>query len=196
MSNPRVAHCVFCDDIRQEVGNKISMMGMYLGELIIQGTAPIALPKFGFVIWIISDVDDPIQHVTTRVLMPPDQKEVIHIEMTQAVQTVFMAEGAQKLVAHQIIPVAPFIIEQPGMIEVMLETDRGSMRAGRLLVRFVEPPQTPSPPGTDRPQANSFSPTASPPPSEQSPPDVPVPERRPSRRRPSSRRTSRTPVPE
>jgi hypothetical protein len=140
MPNPRVAHCVFCDDIRQEAGNKLSLMGLYVGDMFIAVKPPVALPKFVFVVWIIADIDDPPQWATTTVLMPPDRTEKYRIEVKEPVRPIpHLLEGATKLIAHQIIPIAPFVVEDSGMIEVMVETESGSMRAGRLLVHFVEP---------------------------------------------------------
>lgn len=48
MAEPH-GYTIFCDDIREEVGNKISYMGRYISELNVTGTrTPIglALPKF------------------------------------------------------------------------------------------------------------------------------------------------------
>ena len=41
---------IFCDDVRYEVGSKVSYMGTYRGLIRIQGVAPVALPKFVFVV--------------------------------------------------------------------------------------------------------------------------------------------------
>lgn len=37
----------YCDDIRFEVQNKITLVGCYGGEMIVQVSPPFALPKFG-----------------------------------------------------------------------------------------------------------------------------------------------------
>ncbi|SRR6266700_2659485 len=180
MPDPRVAHCVFCDDVRQEIGNKLSLMGVYVGELIVPMAPPVVMPKFAIVVWIITDIDDPVMRVTTSVRMPPDGQEVFKAEVGQATTIPSLLEGARKMIAHQILTFGNFLVPAPGMMEVMLETDTGPMRAGRLLIRF-EPPVDISPPST-----------ASPLPSEQSPPAAPA--SKPSRgRRPSTRRAGRTP---
>lgn len=38
-------HATFCDDVRQEIGGKITIVGVYGGELTAYGEAPIALPQ-------------------------------------------------------------------------------------------------------------------------------------------------------
>jgi hypothetical protein len=139
MSNPRVAHCLFCDDVRHEVGNKTSLMGMYFSDLYIQTPAPIVLPKFCIAIWLITDVDDPPTQFTVRLLTPPNGTELFKLEGQGAIPAV-PTEGAVKLIATMIIPISQFVLEQDGYIEVMLDTDRGSIRAGRLMVHFNAPP--------------------------------------------------------
>lgn len=142
MPEPRVAHCVFCDDIRQEIGNKLSLMGVYAADLFIVGKPPIVLPRFGIVVWIIADIDDAIERVTTTVLMPPDGAQIVRIETSGGTaRTPQLLEGARKLIARQIIPIAPFVVRHAGIMQVMVETERGELRAGRLMIHFADAPQ-------------------------------------------------------
>ncbi len=39
-----IAYTIFCDDLRQEVGNKVSYMGVYQGMMFVPAF-PVALPK-------------------------------------------------------------------------------------------------------------------------------------------------------
>ena len=47
--NPKFNYAIICDDIRQEVGNKFSLIGIYLKEIIVS-KFPITLPKLCFAI--------------------------------------------------------------------------------------------------------------------------------------------------
>ena len=40
----RALHSLFCDDIRQEVGNKLSLMGIYNGSMVVP-SFPYELPR-------------------------------------------------------------------------------------------------------------------------------------------------------
>jgi hypothetical protein len=42
--SPIVAYTIFCDDVRAEVGNKISYMGVYQGVMFVDAF-PLALPR-------------------------------------------------------------------------------------------------------------------------------------------------------
>lgn len=133
MADPRVANCLFCDDIRVEVGNKFSLMGVYGGEMLIAATFPVQIAKLGIMVWLISDVDDKPKRVVTSVILP-DGTELLSTEVPSdfPVQNI---EGSSKMNLTQVIPISPMPIPKEGMIEVWVETERGKIRAGRLLVR-------------------------------------------------------------
>lgn len=140
----RVAHCVFCDDVRFEVGNKMSLMGMYQADIIIGARPPTFLPKLVIAVWVISDIDDPIQKMTTIVLGPPNKTEIVRMDIEGMGPTpASFFEDSKKIIIHQVIPMNNFPITEAGIIEVLLETDRGSFRAGRLRISFVDPEVNP-----------------------------------------------------
>jgi len=45
MSKGMYLHCQYADDLRQEVGNKITIVGVYSNNLVVPGTFPATLPK-------------------------------------------------------------------------------------------------------------------------------------------------------
>ncbi len=144
MTSERVAFCVFCDDVRPEVGNKLSLMGLYSGDMIAPGPAPAILSKLCIVLWIIADIDDPPQRVGVRVLMPPDESERMKLDLPP-LGVLVHPEGATRLHAQAVIPMTPFRLEHEGFIQVMVDTERETLRAGRLMVRFVDPAGSPEP---------------------------------------------------
>lgn len=62
MSN-RSVHCVFCDDIRHEVGGKVSLMGCYNYQMIFD-KLPITLPKLSVGFWLNTAFDHPLEKLT------------------------------------------------------------------------------------------------------------------------------------
>src|SRR5260221_12068288 len=58
--NDRRAECVFCEDIRHEVGNKLSYMGVYR-ELMLVESFPVTIPNLVVVAWVSTNVDDKIE---------------------------------------------------------------------------------------------------------------------------------------
>lgn len=51
-------YVIFCDDIRQEVNGKITLVGVYGGEMTIYGNAPASIPKLGIAIRFRVDPND------------------------------------------------------------------------------------------------------------------------------------------
>lgn len=64
--NPRYAHTIWCDDIRQEVGNKPSFMGVYTGGIVLPGL-PTVLPRLSLWIVVSSPIENPIKNLSVRV---------------------------------------------------------------------------------------------------------------------------------
>jgi hypothetical protein len=143
MASPRVAHCVFCDDIRQEIGNKISLMGIYSGEMIFPVKPPVVLPKFGIVAWVIADIDDPIQTISVSLNVPPNLTEILRTESGPIVMVPSTVDGAKKMITQQMLPISQLVISEAGMIEVMIHTERETLRGGRIMIRFAAEPAAP-----------------------------------------------------
>lgn len=198
MPGPRFAHCLFCDDIRVEVGNKQSLMGIYIGDIVLSGIpqgAPLQLPKFAICVWLFSDWGDYPEYVEIRVYTPPGKTEVLKMRTPrdQMAPPTPIFDDPARLALYVPLQFANFVFMDEGEIEVVVETEQGALKAGRLRVRMPERPgQTPETSATP----STGSPTASRPPSEQSPDAAPETEPSRARRRPSIRRFGRTPDPE
>jgi len=63
----RYVHTIWCDDIRQEVGNKPSFMGVFTGGILLPAV-PAALPRLGVYTWVMSPIDKPIESLQLQVL--------------------------------------------------------------------------------------------------------------------------------
>jgi hypothetical protein len=142
MPNPRVANCIFCDDVRVEVGGKLSLMGVYNADILFAVAAPAAIPKFGIVVWLIHDIDDKPEKITIRILMPPERNEVVRIEGTLGDQQLpYEPDEMSKGILRFVIPIMSITFSEEGFLEVMIDTGRETLRAGRLRIRFNAKPE-------------------------------------------------------
>lgn len=57
---------VFCDDIRHEIGNKASLIGIYNGDLLAS-ELPIFMPRLGIMFQLRTPLDFELSNVTYRV---------------------------------------------------------------------------------------------------------------------------------
>lgn len=66
---------IFCDDIRDEVSNKKTLVGVYSGELILAGELPALIPTFGLSIKYLEPLLMPVEPVNIKVFVPSENEE-------------------------------------------------------------------------------------------------------------------------
>jgi hypothetical protein len=145
-------YTIFCDDIRQEMGGKISFMGVYSGTMFIHGEFPFTLPKFGFGITLMQRREILEPNIQVKIFLPGDAEETPSIstqasetvEGTVAAQTAAAVEGLpmgdERVVAmHMHLIAAPLIFKEPGIMKVR------ALRRGDLIrlgsIRVVSQPK-------------------------------------------------------
>ena len=62
----RHAWAIYCDDVRQEVGNKLSFMGIYNGEMYFN-EFPSTLPKLSIVAYCQTNIDNLIKDLKCEI---------------------------------------------------------------------------------------------------------------------------------
>jgi hypothetical protein len=63
----RYVHTIWCDDIRQEIGNKPSFMGVYTGKMVV-AELPAVLPRLGVFTIVSTSLDEPFKSMKLRVV--------------------------------------------------------------------------------------------------------------------------------
>jgi len=63
----RYVHVIWCDDIRQEVGNKPSFMGVYTGGIVLP-VLPTILQRLSIYVWVNTSVERPFKKVNFKVV--------------------------------------------------------------------------------------------------------------------------------
>lgn len=75
----RLLHVLWCDDIRQEVGNKPSFMGVY-HQLGVQ-SVPMVLPRLSAFITVYSPINRPLSNLTVRVVKSDQEAPLAEFSM-------------------------------------------------------------------------------------------------------------------
>lgn len=152
----RYAHATYCDDIRQELGGKLTLVGVYSGSLLVP-SFPVTLPKLCLVLQIVTAADSPLKGLKIRVLM--DEAVIAEGELPEGdLEEGFAAVAADSddstpeadlrflLGAHFIF--SPIKFEGPGAIRIRIETEDGEMKANALRIERAKAP-TGEIPGVD-----------------------------------------------
>ncbi|MDD2774459.1 MAG: hypothetical protein PHU06_00740 [Gallionella sp.] len=127
---------IFCDDIRQELHGKMSLMGIYNGSMYVP-VFPIVLPKICafFELRISSDFRADADAVLT-VMKGAERINSITIPLSPFDSTIELPHGKTAVAFSRIgameFPAMTF--DEPTLIEVVVQLDGQSMVAGRLWV--------------------------------------------------------------
>lgn len=135
----RILTAVFCDDIRHEIGNKMSFMGVYQGDLIVP-TAPIALARLCIYATALTPIARPFRSLVLRVVQE-DKTELARLEIpseTFASLPDIQDDTATRNQISAALSFAPFVIEKPTSLRLMAETEEGEVIGPRLLIKVAD----------------------------------------------------------
>lgn len=102
---------VWCDDIRQEIGGKLSFMGVYAGGLVIPVEA-IVLPQLYVWVQLHSPLSKPITEIVARIIQD-DGSVVVESKADGVVPPEMVAKSDPRKTMHtvgMIFQIAPFAI--------------------------------------------------------------------------------------
>lgn len=114
-------------------------MGIYSGDMIIAGEPPQILPKLCIAVWILSEAGSPPKKITIRLLGPPSKTEifVVENEIDPNMFSDSLKPDSTRVSLYTQIPILNLQISSAGSLEVMVDTEEGEERAGRLDVKFI-----------------------------------------------------------
>jgi hypothetical protein len=152
-------YTIFCDDIRVEIGGKLTYVGAYQATMIVQGTFPLLLPKFAMHFVYMQRRPNVVPPTKIIVVTPGTTEEnpAISIEIPEAaaLQSISNSEtiagkiGTDTVYAAMQGPImlTNFVIAEPGQIKVRAIRGDQFIRLGSLKVlqdpNFV-PPDAPT----------------------------------------------------
>lgn len=130
---------IYCDDIREEIGNKVSYMGIYSKDLFVP-TAPIVLPKLCIAVKVVTDMNDPFKELEVRVLKGEDEVELLTTGPIPGPPDDWTSEdNLTFMVAQMAFVLAPYQIDGDTILRVRARTEREDLK-GRALRILVGPP--------------------------------------------------------
>ena len=132
----------FCDDIRQEIGGKISLIGVYNGVMYVP-QFPVTLPKLWLMTTLVMPYKEPPHsmkiHVTknSEPLVDLDATEEYLQQLANSREPVVsMPTGSQRvLTSHAQVCFAPLVINEPCVLRVTATTDQGEVRGLGLQIQ-------------------------------------------------------------
>lgn len=136
MAKDRFVTAQFCDDIRQEIGNKVSLMGCY-GHSMVVGTLPVVLPKLCAHVKVYTPINRPFARLSVRLLreeellgemqFPPDA-------LATDLHNTHHISHAKWRMTTAVIALSPFPIEKPCRLSVEADTEEGVVNGGSFWI--------------------------------------------------------------
>lgn len=141
---------IYCDDIRQEVGDKLSLMGIYNTVMYVQ-QFPATLPKLWIMATYTAASDKPPKSLKIRVfknfepLVDLDATNDYLLELANARDPVVpMPDGTQRVISsHMHVCFSPLVLDGPCMLRVVAMTDKGEVRGLGLQIQLLPPRESP-----------------------------------------------------
>lgn len=133
MSEQRVLMTQYCDDVRQEVGNKFSLMGCYTEELIVE-KMPAVLQKLCAQVRASTPLDNLFTKFTLRARLNGDIIAELDIDPTQF-PSPEDKKDAKRLTIMAFMVFSPLVITEACKLEIEAETEDGTIKANALSIR-------------------------------------------------------------
>ncbi len=128
----RFGHSIFCDNIRNEAGGKLSFIGCYNGVIFVPPQFPLSLPKFCVHVHIFSPATKPYDSIVVRCYSPGDDRPIAEepIEPPQKDEQTELTAHLEAdssaplyIVAGASLIFEPLQINRPGLIRVRAVVD-------------------------------------------------------------------------
>lgn len=154
---PHRAMAWFCDDVRQERGNKETLVGVYSDSVTVP-RFPGAFKKVVVVVHIHADLSESLDEIKLFLRAPnTSEEEIANFDLTDFEQgrQHAVGRGMPYLLVTAQVTVEPLKIEAEGVVEMTLQINGERMTVGALLVRQIR--RAPAPPSEQTPPATPMS---------------------------------------
>jgi hypothetical protein len=127
---PRYGSTIYCDDLRDEVGNKQSYMGIYSSALILSAAPPVVLPRLVIIVKYNEPMSEPWMPLRVNVYLP---------DAEEGADPTFTSElgAAPDAMAALIRPDVPMEEQGRHMIFPIIFTPLPITTFGRIRVRLI-----------------------------------------------------------
>jgi hypothetical protein len=135
---------LFCDDIRHELGGKLSFIGVYSGVLFVP-TFPATLTKLCLSATIITPVEEPLRTLTLSVLKNDTTLHEMHFSEDQLAAASDLAEEVTDRQEQDnagpyrfLMVFSPIQFDEPCALRVRAQTEDGELYG--LVLKVESPP--------------------------------------------------------
>lgn len=145
MDGSRLVIAQFCDDIRQEIGNKYSLMGCYGDEMVFD-KLPAVASKLCAQIRVITPADRPFARLIVRARINDDILAEIEMPVSDLTGSLLLKGASSetgRVAVVAMMSFTPLAVSEPCKIRIEAETEDGIILGSRLSIRERTPEDAP-----------------------------------------------------
>lgn len=147
----RQVQVIYCDDIRQEVNGKLSFIGVYANDMLVN-KFPIVVSKLCVSVKTLAPASDPINSMTVRILKDDELLQEIVVGEDQIAASLQKPEEELAIQDEEnrvqltqfLLTFSPLQFVEPCKIKVRVQTDKDELRGLALKVGLMPPSPEPS----------------------------------------------------
>jgi len=131
---------LFCEDIRQEIGGQVSLIGIFPRDIVVP-QMPIIIPKLGLSLMFNFPLDQIPLSIRMKIVAPWSPEplfEIAHDGFRDAAMTVKRVNDAG-IGGRTFHILSPFMIQEPGIIRVLITIDGEDISAGSIEIALASP---------------------------------------------------------
>lgn len=141
MAQGRSVTAIYCDDIRQEVGNKVSYMGTYTGLLLV-ASLPATIPKLMVAVHVFTPQEQPFKSLKIRLTKNDELLSETQIpdETLESQAIVPVADlGDEVSIAFSFIfAFTPLPVTELSKIRIRVQTESEELKGPALVIKGME----------------------------------------------------------
>ncbi len=130
----RSLNALVCDDVREEVGHKSTLVGVYQGDLTVP-EAPTILPKLSFFFRVVARTERPMTRLVVRVLK--NGEDFLTADFAEdALPKPDSKDGTYHV--QIVLQAQPFEVTGPADLRFLADTEDETLDGGHLIIRVAE----------------------------------------------------------
>lgn len=134
----RHIEAVFCDDIRQELHNKVSLIGVYAADMVVD-RLPAMLPRLCVWANIVTPIERPFEKLRLRLV----QEERVLLETDDIAgdggQMNDVPPDAKRIVTNAVFTLSPYQIDGDTWLQLVAETEEDELTSRKLRISQRKP---------------------------------------------------------
>lgn len=131
---------IFCDDIRHEIGGKLSYIGTYSSAMYVN-KFPATLPKLALSVIVITPADKPFLSMTLRVFKDSEILQEIMLDDEQIKEASILVDDIpdeviqdRVLQARLLLMFSPLYLDKPCKLRVRVQNESDELRGMALQI--------------------------------------------------------------